>query len=149
MDDLERLIAIEEIKRVKARYWRGVDKKDPAILRTVFADDAIIDFGENELDGDSGARPRPDPDTFVAYAMETLAAFKTIHHGHAPDIEFVSDDEATAFWPMEDNIWVLPGADLPFKYLRGYGFYHDRFRKTVEGWRISYTTLERVHVETC
>jgi hypothetical protein len=49
---------------------------------------------------------------------------------------------------MEDNLWVEgEGAKLPFKHLHGFGFYHDRYRKTEKGWRISFTTLERVHVD--
>jgi hypothetical protein len=149
MNELERLMAIEEIKRVKARYWRGVDMKDPQILRAVFTDDAEIDFRGNELDEASASQPLPTPDEFVSYAMQTLAHFVTAHHGHAPDIEIVSDTEATGFWPMEDNIWVNPGApNVTFTHLRGFGIYHDRYRKTPQGWRMSATMLKRIKVET-
>jgi hypothetical protein len=149
MNDLERLIAIEEIKRIKARYWRGVDMKDPMVLRDVFADDAKIDFRGNELDEASANQPLPTPDEFVAGAMQTLAHFVTAHHGHAPDIEFLSDTEAVGYWPMEDNIWVKPGApNVTFTQLRGYGIYHDRYCKTPRGWRISETMLMRIKVET-
>jgi hypothetical protein len=50
---------------------------------------------------------------------------------------------------MEDRLWVQAEyCKLPFKQLTGYGHYHDRYVKTVQGWRISATTLKRVHVET-
>ena len=37
MNPLEKLIAIEEIKQCKARYWRAVDSKNFDLLRTVLA----------------------------------------------------------------------------------------------------------------
>jgi hypothetical protein len=147
MDDLQRLIAAEEIKHLKARYWRGVDSKDFAILRGVFADDAQIDFRSDDLTADPDA-PLPDPDSFARHALAMLEGVATIHHGHAPEIEFISDSEALGVWPMEDNLWVQSETSkLPFKHLRGYGHYHDRYVKTALGWLIASTTLKRVHVE--
>jgi hypothetical protein len=43
IDPVARLIAIEEIKQLKARYFRCMDTKDFVGLRTVFADDATFD----------------------------------------------------------------------------------------------------------
>jgi hypothetical protein len=148
MDALQRLAALEDIKHLKARYWRGVDCKDHAMLRSVFADDAEIDMRSQQLDPvAAAAQPLPSPDEFVSHSLGMLEGVRTIHHGHLPDIAFTSDTEATGFWPMEDNLWVDgEHAKLPFKHLQGFGFYHDRYVKTEKGWRISYTTLERVHV---
>ena len=41
MDDLERLVAIEEIKQLKARYFRCMDTKDWEGFAEVFAPDAV------------------------------------------------------------------------------------------------------------
>ena len=43
IDPVTRLIAIEEIKQLKARYFRCMDTKDYTGLRAVFADDAVFD----------------------------------------------------------------------------------------------------------
>lgn len=43
MSDLERLVAIEEIKNLKARYFRAMDTGDWDVLQTVFATDAVFD----------------------------------------------------------------------------------------------------------
>ena len=148
MDDLQRLIAIEDIKRLKARYWRGVDLKDAELLRSVFADDAEIDFRNDERDPDFASQPLPKPDEFVKHCLAMLAGVATMHHGHVPEIAFTSDTEANGTWPMEDNLWVQAETSLlPFKHLRGFGHYHDRYVKTEQGWRISFTTLKRVHTE--
>jgi hypothetical protein len=149
VEDLERLIAIEEIKTLKARYWRGVDTKDFDMLRGVFAEHAEIDFRSDGFDSGAGPGVLPDAETFARHTLAILEGVVTMHHGHAPDIAFLSDEEATGFWPMEDHLWVEAGrSKLPFKELNGYGHYHDRYVKTVQGWRISATTLKRVHVET-
>ena len=43
MDTVERLEAIEEIKQLKARYFRCMDTKDWHGFTTVFAPDARMD----------------------------------------------------------------------------------------------------------
>jgi hypothetical protein len=147
MDALQRLTALEDIRQLKARYWRGVDTKNAHMLRGVFADDAQIDMRGAQLDPETTAVPLYSPGEFVAFALGSLEDVRSLHHGHLPDIEFASEIEATGFWPMEDNLWV-DGArsDLPFRHLQGFGFYHERYRKTEQGWRISHLRLERVHV---
>jgi hypothetical protein len=148
MTDLEMLVAIEQIKTLKARYWRGVDTKDAAVWRGVFADDALIDFREDAAPGEEHLLHHPPPDTFVRHALAKLEGITTAHHGHQPEIQFVSDSEATAVWPMEDNLWVDHSVSkMPFQHLRGYGHYHDRYRKTAQGWKIAQTTLRRTRVD--
>ena len=44
MDDIERLVAVEEIRQLKARYFRCMDTKDWAGLTDVFAPDAVMDM---------------------------------------------------------------------------------------------------------
>lgn len=50
MDQVEKLLAIEEIKQCKARYWRAIDSKDFDLLRTVFADDIVFDLSDSTRD---------------------------------------------------------------------------------------------------
>ncbi len=146
MDDLQRLVAIEEIRQLKARYWEGVDRKDAAILRSVFADDAMIDLRADRRFGDRPAEVTPPPDAFVAHCLAGLEPFDTAHHGHTMQITFRSDTEADGVWPMEDNLWAKDPETTGFAHLHGYGLYYDSYRKTDHGWRISATTLKRLHV---
>jgi hypothetical protein len=144
MNDLERLLAIEDIKSIKARYWEGVDFKREAVLASVFTEDAVIDFNTESTDPN---RPFPKPAAFAAHCLKQLENFTTAHHGHVPQIEFLSDTEAKATWPMEDNLWAIDEAKGPYKHLHGYGYYLDSYRKTADGWRISATTLKRWRVD--
>jgi hypothetical protein len=148
MNDLERLIALEEIKQLKARYWRAVDTRDVALLRGVFADGAEIDLRVEMQSRGDDTTGIFGPDVFAPMVIERLDGVISAHHGHAPEIEFVSDTEAKGLWPMEDNLWVdSDKSALPFKHLRGFGVYHERYVKTAAGWRIAFMTLKRVKVE--
>ena len=55
---------VEEIKKLKARYFRGLDSKDWDLYASVFAEDVLVDLS---LSGGEVFRGR---DTFVAYAPE-------------------------------------------------------------------------------
>ena len=44
MTETERLAAIEEIRLVKARYWRGVDNQDDELVRSILAEDCVLDY---------------------------------------------------------------------------------------------------------
>ena len=146
MDDLARLVAIEEIRQLKARYWQGVDLKDEVLLRSVFADDAAISLRAESYTRDTPTRDGPSPDQFAHHCIASLAGFTTAHHGHNPQIRFTSDTEADGTWPMEDNLWATDPAATGFAHLQGYGLYHDSYRKTASGWKISATTLQRLNV---
>ena len=148
MDLIEKLTAIEEIKALKARYWRAVDSKDLELLRSVFADeDCEIDM-RNPTGPNTGGAVVYDPDAFSKNCLRALADYTTAHHGHNPEIDIVSPTEATVNWPMEDRLWLTEGAKgVGFEYLHGWGNYHDRYRKTEKGWKISFTNLQRSRVD--
>ena len=144
MTELERLLAMEEIKALKARYFRGVDSKDAAVLRAVFTDDAETDFRSESPTRDPALLQR-DPDAFVRNTLYVLEGMVTVHCAWMPEIEILSPTEARAQWPMSDKLWNENAAvaRLPFQSLQGWGVYHDTYRRTAAGWRIASTRLER------
>ncbi|NKF20827.1 nuclear transport factor 2 family protein [Solimonas marina] len=147
MDGIERLLAIEAIRGVKARYFRGVDGKDAALLREVFVDGAITDFRSESPDRDAALLQR-DPDAFVRKTLALLDGTVTVHSAAMPEIELLDADEALGRWTMHDRIWVVDAerCRLPFRALRGWGYYHDRYRRVGGQWRIAETRLERLQV---
>ena len=56
----------------------------------------------------------------------------TEHRVTHPEIA-VNGDEATGTWYLQDRVIV---AEFDFMLI-GAGFYHDRYRRTADGWRIS------------
>jgi hypothetical protein len=144
MSDTEKLLAIEEIKALKARYFRSVDTKDWTGLEAVFAPDLVADFREsvperNEALLTEGAAK------FVADLAPLLQHAVTVHHGHMPEIEITSDTTAKGVWAMEDKLWMPEGA--PFKTLHGFGHYHETYVRLAGQWRIKTIRLTRLRID--
>ena len=140
MTPLEKLLAIEEIRLLKARYMRFVDEKDWDGLRSLFTDDASFDprNGVGEVAG---------PDAFVAAARAALEPAVTVHHLHCPEIEILSSTHAKAIWPMEDRL-VWPATDgKPERKLHGMGHYREDYRKEEGGWKISRWAVTRLRMD--
>jgi hypothetical protein len=149
IDIVEELRAIEEIRTLKARYWRGIDMKDATLLRSVFTDDAETDFRGSTNDPADAHLLQHDPNLFVAQALGALEGVNTAHHGHNPEISILTTTDATGIWVMEDHLWVNAAVSpLPFSALHGWGHYHDRYSLTASGWKISATRLVRLRVDT-
>lgn len=144
MTELDRLIAIEEIKQLKARYFRCVDTKDWAGYEAVFCDDVRFDVTSDVPDGGLvvGAAAA------AAIAREGLSGdVVSIHHGHCPEIEITSDTAARAIWAMEDRLYWGPQSAFPGQSLHGMGHYFEAYEKTAAGWRIKSLVLSRLRVE--
>ncbi len=142
----EWLSAAESIKQLKARYFRTLDTKDWTGFRAVFADDARIGPIESGLPSSMppAADTRP-PDQFVQQVQARLAEVTSVHHGHMPEIELVSESEARGVWAMEDLLVFPAGAELA--QLRGYGHYHETYVRGADGWKIRTMRLSRLRVD--
>ncbi|NIH80637.1 nuclear transport factor 2 family protein [Amycolatopsis viridis] len=132
----ERLAAIEDIKQLKARYFRLMDTKDWTALREVFTDDAHMD-----IDG----FPRDGGDAITAFLSKVLTPLRTVHHGHMPEITLISRDQASGVWAMFDYV-EFPSDGLP-RGFHGYGHYHDQYRVERGAWRIASTRVARLRID--
>ncbi|MFA5524925.1 MAG: nuclear transport factor 2 family protein [Tissierellales bacterium] len=144
MNDVEKLVAIEEIKQLKARYFRAMDFKDWTQLRSVFTTDAVFDiraaFNGPEVDPMHSEPPLQGVDAIVAYASEGLANMVSMHYGHSPLIELQGPELATGLWPMEDWLYTPAGC------FHGQGHYHETYIKQDGQWRIEHLRITRQHV---
>lgn len=130
---------IEAIKQLKARYFRTMDTKDWEAMRNVFSPDVHVDVT------DDGAGTFDGVDTFLAMLTPMLAGVVTVHHGHMPEITLESETSATGVWAMEDHLWFPQGS--PLGHLHGYGHYHETYEKAGGEWRITSSTLTRLHTD--
>ena len=139
MTDLETLIELQAIYKLKAQRDHAVDQKDWASYAALHSDDyAAMSIEQQQIIGGKAAAN--------ALAVR-LANVTTVHHSHTPVIEFQDQSHAAGVWAMEDNLfWKRNGKK---QWLRGYGFYHENYVKGADGkWRFSYRRLERTHAET-
>jgi SnoaL-like domain len=141
MDAIERLTHVEEIKRLKARYFYYLDTKDWARWKAeVWAEDG-------SLDAPVLSAPVVGVDNIIAFTSSAFEHVIPTHYGHMPDIEILSPEAATGIWAMQDIIRAIPGRPAPFHYVHGFGHYHETYVRTAAGWRIRSTRLTRLHVE--
>ena len=130
------LTAIDEIKQLKYRYLRTLDLKKWEEFEQLFVPEATGDYGEGLT--------FPDRTTLVTYMRHNLGPrLVTLHHCHHPEIT-VDGDTAAGTWYLEDRViseewrFVLEGA----------AFYHDRYVRTGDGWRILHTGYQRTYEAT-
>ena len=152
MDTAAKLLAIEEIKQLKSRYFRLMDTKDWEGLRTVFCADAIFDArAALSVDGRGGGGRAADSNDWVHRGGDAIANFIqgaigpaiTVHHGHCHEVELLSPDQASGVIAMEDQIWDPVSMKLT---LHGSGHYHETYRRVDGRWRIQTSRITRLYI---
>ena len=144
LSDLERLLAIEEIGRLKASYFRCLDTKNWACIETLFAPGAEVAYNTEG----SGAPATPEnpvigPAAIAAFIQRAVEHLVTIHHGHMPEIEITSPTTATGIWAMEDILQAPGGENL----VQGWGHYHETYERIDGRWYIKTLRLTRLRVD--
>lgn len=137
---LERLADLEAIKQLKARYFRFIDTKDWAAFRDLFTEDC-----KHYLPQESPV-PFMTNDDYFAMNEELLTPGVTTHHGHMPEITFLTDTEAEGIWAMFDYVQIEPPSGRVS--IMGWGHYYETYRKCDDGkWRISSKRNERLRLD--
>lgn len=135
----EQLLAIEEIKQLKARYFRLMDTKRWDEWGSVFTIGGRMEVPEADL-------VLEGRQAIVDGVKAALAdQVRHVHHGHMPEITLTGADTAEGIWAMFDFVeWPSKGDRAG---LVGYGHYHERYERTDEGWQIAWVRLERLRVD--
>lgn len=126
-----------EIQRVKAEYCAAADLSPTDAraaadgLKRVLAADVRCDYGVARMDG---------ADAVAAWLVDSIGGGSRWmwHAIHTPRIR-VDGDMAEAGWTV---IVRSQGTDGAAREL--FGRYHDRFRRTPDGWRICDIRLELI-----
>lgn len=143
MNAIERLLAIEDIKQVKAKYFYGLDHQDWDLWRReVWAPDGRLEVPEVDM-------VLEPLEQVIEWVARTCGDQVSVHHGHMPIIEFTSDTTAEVIWAMEDRLFRMK--DRPLEdgstHLHGFGHYRETCVKLAAGWRIRSSRLTRLRVE--
>lgn len=135
---VEDLIDIEAIKRVKYRYLRCIDQKLWDDLGEVLTEDCTAAYS-------GGAYSFEGREAIVDFLRTSMGShdFLSSHRCHHPEIDLTGPDTATGVWALEDVV-IMKEWDLT---VRGAAFYTDEYRRTPEGWRISHTGYLRTYEE--
>ncbi len=150
-DAVATLLAVEEIKRLKARYFHAVDDKDWPTLAALFTPDAVVDFsaeashyighiGFTDADAERKRAIVRGGAAAAARIRGSVGHISTVHHGHDPIIDIDSLDSAHGLWSMYDR---LEYSDEVFE---GYGYYRESYVRIDGDWLITSLRLDRLKV---
>lgn len=152
MTETERLAAIEEIRLLKAKYWRGVDSGDGALVRSILAADCVLDCRGCCTDPASGVDHMPQMNILMRGRESWQTSHLdnprliTVHQGHQHEIAVTSPTTASGIWAFTDRFFMPAGS--PFDRMTGYGHYHDTYEKVDGGWMLKTMRFTRLWVET-
>lgn len=124
MTDLQAVADKLEIHELLARYARGVDDRDWELYRSVFTDDATIDY--SSAGAIAGSR-----DEVVAWFEQNFGVIPWTQH-YITNVEIDLDGDAARVRAMFYNPMQLPGMAEPS--FCG-GFYHHELVRTPDGWK--------------
>jgi len=133
------LTTLEDLRRLKYRYFRTLDLKRWDEFGDCLTEDAVGRYGTNVY-GD--ALSLDSRQAIVDFMHKSLSGgIITAHVAHHPELD-VEGDEAQGSWCFEDTVIVPEYRVL----IRGAGYYHDRYRREGDGaWRIAETGYERIY----
>jgi len=142
--ELNKLEEIEEIKKLKARYFRLMDQKQWDAWRELFTEDvtAVYHGAPRNRQGESQGPLRCEGrENLVTKVSTLLTSAVSMHHGHMPEIEITSLTTATGVWAMFDYL------RFPSSTLQGYGHYEEDYVKEGGAWKIKRILLTRLYCE--
>lgn len=148
VDDVQRLVAIEAVRRAKATYFRGVDTGDAELVRGILAEDCELDYRGCVTDPRSGVDLLPQMNRVLRGSASWRAApahIVSVHHGHQSEVEITGDTTATAVFAMSDRLHFPPGA--PHSQISGSGYYHETYVLEGGSWKIATLRIVRLRVE--
>jgi hypothetical protein len=135
--ELQRLSDIEEIKRLRAAYFRCLDTANIEELGGLLTEDfsCLCIGGDYEYKADNKSE-------FLSMTESSFhQEIVTQHNGHGPEIDLVDEEHATGVVYFHDQVYHFRSKE----YLQGTGIYRDRYRKVEGRWLIEYGVYERVY----
>ncbi len=135
--DIQRLMDIEAIKQLKHAYFRCLDTANFNELDGLFHDDVSVDFV-----GGSYQWKLTGKQEYLASLRKSFTREAVGHHnGHHPEIQILSESEATGIWYLADDMWIMTHKF----HTRGTAVYWDRYLKADGRWKIRETRYRRIY----
>lgn len=138
-DKLQKLLDIEEIKKLKYRYFRGIDTADLDLLQTLFTEDAELDYRGGEYRWQVSGKENILQQIESAFNSDAVAC----HQGHHPEIDILNEKKAIGLWYLGDIF-----TDTKRKIItRGSAIYKDIYKKINKSWYIEKSEYDRIWEE--
>lgn len=129
---------VEQIKRLKARYFRLFDTKQWDRWSELFTADCVYE---------GTSRPYAGRDQFISGTRQRLDSASTVHHGHMPEIQLLGPASAKGIWAMFDRVEfpeIVNHGHGVSRGFTGFGHYEEEYRKEAGEWRICFLRITRL-----
>lgn len=162
MTEIEKLIAIEAIKQVEARYIRFMDTRKWSDYETVFCGDVTADYRDSTRDPVSGrtieaalgqVESRREQNLFVGAqrvahgVRDAVGSAATVHHVFSPEIEITSTTTARGVWALEDIIRWPGSTEGSSRGIHGFGHYYETYKCVAGNWLIQTVYVTRLLID--
>lgn len=137
-EKIQHMEDMEQIRQLKARYFRYTDEKKWADFADLFTADAHIEADGAEYPGGG--------EGFAQMIAGLVGKAPSVHHGHMPEIQMIDKNNAKAIWAMEDLL-TFPDTEDAYPGHNGYGQYRETYRKVDGVWKISSMKLTRFRMD--
>ena len=135
--DIRILKDIEAVKLVKHAYFRCVDTANMEELKTLFHQDVVVHFIGGTYEWVLHGRDQYLEAIATAFNNAVLAQ----HNGHHPEIDILSETEASGTWYLHDHFYRL----WDMHYITGTALYKDRYIKEDGRWQIIESRYQRLY----
>ena len=135
--DIQMLMDIEAIKRLKHAYFRCLDTANVEELASIFHEDVSVHFIGGTYEWKLQGRDQYLEAIRNSFHRESIGH----HNGHQPEIQILGETEATGIWYLADQMWILNNKF----YTVGTALYWDRYLKVDGRWTIKDTKYERIY----
>jgi len=135
--DIQRLMDIEAIKQLKHAYFRCLDTANFSELEQLLHDDVTVDFVGSNYEWKLRGKHEYVASVRSAFTREAVGH----HNGHHPEIQILSESEATGIWYLADDMWIMTHKF----HTKGTAIYWDRYVKADGVWKIRETSYRRLY----
>jgi len=135
--DIQTLMDIEAIRRLKHAYFRCVDTANLEELAGLLHEDVTVHFVGGSYEWSLRGRNAFVEAIGQAFHRRTIGQ----HNGHTPEIQILGESEATGIWYLADHMWQLDSG----AHTRGTALYHDRYLKVDGRWLILESRYRRIY----
>jgi ketosteroid isomerase-like protein len=140
-EGLEYLIALEQIKQLRAAYCRCVDSHDWPRMATILTDDFLLDMSPTGKVLGTEVQPVAGKANVMAMFEQGFSQLtKLLHIVTIPEIAFQDGEHASGVWRQETFVKEsrpdLPGTGIAYATVR------DTYRKEQGRWLIASVWVE-------
>jgi hypothetical protein len=124
MSEIEWLVALEEIKRLKAQRDRFIDTHDFDAYESLHAPDHV-----SHNDGFPAWTSSAE---MIGNVREAMKGLTTAHHSFTPEITFESSTKANGIWATSGAVLFKEGSEDRWRL--NFGYYYESYEKRDDRW---------------